>query len=137
MDSPKFQWPDDFSEQCPPSDAKPCDGQYFRFVSNPINSEKDFVSEFNRSERLRNRLIKEGNLGLICMAKGLSIFSKYEGAIATQKRIPRFRKSAIAANVLTAHHGVLKPTPSTRSDHSHCTWWIPENVDPSIDFVIQ
>lgn len=71
------------------------------------------------------------------MAKGLSIFSQYEGALETQKRIPRFRKSAIASNELTASHGILKPTPSTRSHHSHCTWWVPVGVDASIDFTVE
>jgi len=59
MDSSQLQWPDDFPEQCPPPNATPCSGTYYRFVSNPIDVEKDFVSEFSRSKRLRERLIEQ------------------------------------------------------------------------------
>ena len=70
------------------------------------------------------------------MAKGLSVYSSHEGAIAARKRLPRFKNSAIADGLLTAKHGVMKPTPSSRSSKTHCTWWVPTGIDVSLDFEI-
>ena len=47
-----WNWPPDFPEDCPPEDAVPADGVYYRIVNNDPPQSSDFVSVYHlRRER--------------------------------------------------------------------------------------
>ncbi|MCV7252797.1 hypothetical protein H7J86_11535 [Mycobacterium hackensackense] len=120
-------WPEHFPESCPPEDAEPALGSFYRLVDVP-SSEEDFLSHLELKQLgIRNfrKFTDE------CVAAGLSVYSKVEDIYELQNLFPKMQSKAIAHGELTGD-GVIKPTP-TRGN-SHHTWWLPLESEPQTYF---
>jgi hypothetical protein len=116
FDPNNYNWPDGTPKNCPPTDAAPADGLYFRVVKNIPPDETDF-----------SRWIDEPhNLGkpLICNSCGVSLFSTEEGARKIIERFPnRWKKEpnhGVVLGRLIPEHGVIK---QTGIDSTHHDLW--------------
>lgn len=111
-----YNWPEDTPRNCPPTDAEPATGLYFRTVKNSPHDESDF-----------NRWIDEPhNLGkpITCKACGMSLFSTEEGARKIIERFPnRWSKEpnpGVVSGELSHEHGVIM---QTGEDLTHFDLW--------------
>lgn len=110
----KMIWYEQLPEQCPPMDAQPCGGTYYRIANgNPV-TEGDFYSQ----RKLHPNKVFTG-LGVDeCIARSISLFADVKDAIRRQ-RLPKFRNAKIAVVTLQPQDGVMKKTFSD----SHYSWW--------------
>lgn len=115
-----YLWPADLPEGCPPEDAKPGSGWFFRFVNkNPVTA-KDFIRPIDRP----NADYADDER---CSASALSLFADADDVTLAQKLVPGFKKRKVAQGELTPRMGVIKNTPmnvdGTRFT-SHYDWWV-------------
>lgn len=122
-----MQWPEFFPDNCPPPHAFPTKGEVFRFVKNDPPKLKDFYSH-RQNQPNRNFDKPE------CVVCGISVFRNIEDVLSVKRIVPAFKKRKIAEGALERFMGKMLNTPSYNAD-SHCTWWIPADIDPSSDFV--
>lgn len=108
-------WVEDLPPQCPPSDAVPPEGVYYRAVSENC-SENDFVPY----ARLYPK--KKYTGAMACISRALSIYTTIGECIDATK-LPSLQKlgqTHIAKVTLTEDDGlVLKG----RNKSSHYSWW--------------
>ena len=99
------EWFEALPEQCPPTDAKRCEGCYYRIANgNPVTTE-DFFSQ----RKMQPDKIFKG-LGIDeCVTRAVSLFSEREEA----------KKANIALVILEPKDGVLKKTFGI----AHYSWW--------------
>lgn len=108
------EWFEELPEQCPPADAKRCDGYYYRIANgNPATTE-DFFSQ----RKLQPDRVFKG-LGINeCITKAVSLFSQKEEA-EKRLKLPKFKKANIALVKLESKDGMIKKTFGT----AHYSWW--------------
>ena len=88
------EWFEALPEQCPPTDAKRCEGCYYRIANGKV------------------LVIDE------CVTRAVSLFSEREEA-EKRLKLPKFKKANIALVILEPKDGVLKKT----FDIAHYSWW--------------
>lgn len=108
------EWFEALPEQCPPTDAKRCEGCYYRIANgNPVTTE-DFFSQ----RKMQPDKVFKG-LGIDeCVTRAVSLFSEREEA-EKRLKLPKFKKANIALVILESKDGVLKKT----FDIAHYSWW--------------
>jgi hypothetical protein len=117
-----MNWYEQLPELCPPVDAVPCEGTYYRIAKgNPAN-DGDFFSQ----RKLQPNKVFTG-LGVDeCIARSISLFSDINDATRRLK-LPKFRNAQIAGVTLEPKDGVMKKTFSD----SHYSWWRSTNFEVS------
>jgi hypothetical protein len=117
-----MNWYEQLPELCPPVDAVPCEGTYYRIAKGNPASNGDFFSQ----RKLQPNKVFTG-LGVDeCVARSISLFSDINDAIRRLK-LPKFRNAQIAAVTLEPKDGVMKKTFSD----SHYSWWRSTNFEVS------
>ena len=108
-----MEWFEDLPVACPPSDATPCNGEYFRIDNGNPATSPDFFSQ----RKLQPNKIFVGKGINECIARAVSLFKDKDDA---QKRLklPKFRHSVIAVVELEPKDGVMKKT----FRDSHYSW---------------
>lgn len=115
-----MNWYEQLPELCPPVDAVPCEGTYYRIAKGNPASNGDFFSQ----RKLQPNKVFTG-LGVDeCVARSISLFSDINDAIRRLK-LPKFRNAQIAAVTLEPKDGVMKKTFSD----SHYSWWRSTNFE--------
>jgi hypothetical protein len=110
----KMNWYEQLPPQCPPSDAIPCGGAFYRIAKGNPASDDDFFSQ----RKLHPNKIFTG-LGVDeCIARSISLFSEVNDATRRLK-LPKFRSANVVEVVLLPKDGVMKKTFSD----SHYSWW--------------
>lgn len=113
-------WPENFPPDCPPTDAEPASGQYYRLVANDPPKESDFYSHLDWQERGRFRGREWPDRRI---AAGVSVFKVRAEAEKLKAAVPAMRNKKIALGDVTGS-GRMKNTPS-HTGPSHHTWWRP------------
>ena len=110
----KMEWYEELPEQCPPMDAVPCNGRFYRIAKGNPATDEDFFSQ----RKLQPNKVFTG-LGVDeCIAHAISVFSDL-GDANRRLKLPKFRHANIAEIELTPRDGVMKKTFSD----SHYSWW--------------
>ncbi len=110
-----MDWKESLPAQCPPSDAVPPEGVYFRAVSSNC-SEDDFMP-YARLYPTRQYI---GSMA--CTARALSIYENQDDCIEATK-LPALQKlgqTCIAKITLTSKDGLVI---KGRNNDSHHSWW--------------
>ena len=97
------EWFEALPEQCPPTDAKRCEGCYYRIANgNPVTTE-DFFSQ----RKMQPDKVFKG-LGIDeCVTRAVSLFSEREEA-EKRLKLPKLKKANIDLVILEPKEGVLK-----------------------------
>ena len=114
-----WNWPADFPEDCPPEQAAPADGTYYRIVRNDPPDASDFVSVYHLNRRRAERAIRRGERTQ-CETVGLSVYADRNDAVECAisfkgigDKIARVDLSPEAGKMLKTDGGYP----------SHYTWW--------------
>lgn len=108
-----MDWVETLPPQCPPSDAVPPEGEYYRAVSSDC-SEGDFIPH---ARLYPNRKYRGA---MACTARSLSVFTDYEECVAATK-LPSLQdlgQTNIVKVTLTEKDGLVK-----KGNGSHYSWW--------------
>ena len=120
-----WNWPPDFPEDCPPEDAVPADGVYYRIVNNDPPQSSDFVSVYHlRRERAMREVRRMSRT--LCDTMGLSVYEDRDEAIKCALKYDNLG-THIAAVELTPDSGKILRTRGLFP--SHHTWWISDDFD--------
>ena len=122
-----WNWPADFPPNCPPNEAGPADGAYYRIVKNDPPKLGDFVSVYHLDQERAEKQVSDGKISL-CEIMGLSTFTDEEHARACARQFPRLG-SKIAKLSLGKEAGKALSTPRDIWV-SHHTWWQATEFDP-------
>lgn len=120
-ESPRFEWPDYFPASCPPDDAEPAAGKYYRIVDEDPPDADDFLGDLRLQQLGKRRKRKWSDE---CKAFGVSILADRDEVLKLRNAVGPMREKAIAYGDITGD-GVMKHTPNPPSMKSHHTWWIP------------
>src|SRR6185437_13501629 len=96
--TPKPQWPGYFPESCPPNDAEPAAGQFYRIVDEDPPKEEDFLGNL-RLQQIGLR--KKRHWSDECKAFGLSILEDREEVWKLRQSTGPMREKAIAYGDIT------------------------------------
>ena len=108
------KWFEELPEQCPPEDAKECNGIYYRIANGNPATSADFFSQ----KRLQPDKIFTGEGIDDCIVKSISLFSDRK-EIEKRLKLPKFRKGVIAEVRLETKDGMIKKT----FGNAHYSWW--------------
>ena len=125
----RWNWPSDFPEDCPPEQAFPTDGTYYRIVKNDPPESDDFVSVYRHNQRRAENIVKAG-IRSECETMGLSVYTDRDDAIRCALRYPRIGDK-IASLSLAPESGKVLRTGGVFKSHS--TWWKVESFDATIE----
>lgn len=108
------------TNNCPPHDAEPPSGLYFRCCKNsPVAaSDMETVEE-------QNRLLNAD----ACKRKALSVFTSLDDAKHQALLFRGWKRRYVASGALEGIHGVAKPTSGQQP--SHTSWWPAANLNPN------
>lgn len=107
-------WFEELPSQCPPADAMPAQGRFFRIAKGlPTESEDYFSQRHLQPDKV---FIGEGIDE--CIVRSVSLFNDLEVA-KMRLRLPKFRNQIIVAVDLEPVDGVMKKTFGL----SHFSWW--------------
>jgi hypothetical protein len=130
-----YAWPTDLPENCPPGDAQPAEGTFFRFVKDDPPSRRDFVRPIDLPGASARHGPDER-----CEASALSLFADQEDVQKARALIPGFGKKKVARGELAPHMGVLKHTAPPIAEQpvfeSHHDWWMPSTYSDLPPFVV-
>lgn len=85
------KWFEELPEQCPPEDAKECNGIYYRIANGNPATSTDFFSQ----KKLQPDKVFIGKGIDDCIVKSISLFSDRK-EIEKRMKLPKFRKGVIA-----------------------------------------
>ena len=123
-----MDWFEELPPLCPPSDAIPCNGRFYRIAKgNPVDN-GDFFSQ----RKLQPNKIFTGKGIDECIARAISLFSDATDA-SRRLKLPKFRNANVAEVVLQPKDGVMKKTFSD----SHYSWWRSKNFEVSQAKIIE
>lgn len=123
-----MEWYEELPEQCPPVDAAPCTGRFYRIAKGDPATDGDFFSQ----RKLQPNKVFTG-LGVDeCIARAVSLFSDKDDACKRLK-LPKFKHANIAEIVLTPKDGVMKKTFSD----SHYSWWRSKSFEVSQAIILE
>ena len=116
-------------EHCPPAEAKPAGGTFFRLIRGDEVSADEFRSQ--------------AELGKVCPDEcdpcqwaGLSLCAEREDLEAPRKAAPkRFKTAKVARGTLSKSDGLTQATPRAKN-LSHTTYWPYKSVQPWLLFQI-
>ena len=115
-----MNFPAEWPQPCPPTDAGSPDGEFYRVVKVDPPSPDDFLSyrEMGKAENAD-----------ACIRAGISLFRELQDAEHYSAKY-QYLGNMIAVGVLDATHGLVKPTPRRMAGRllSHHTWWPYENM---------
>jgi hypothetical protein len=117
-------WPNFFPDGCPPIEAWPATGVFYRLVEPGGPSPRDFLS--------RRELRPDEPVDHPCEACGLSGYRDPADFARLRRRFPPLRRKRIARGELHAGLGLMKKTFSD----SHHTWWVMLGSQPWTCFEI-
>lgn len=109
-----YEWFEQLPEQCPPKDAMPCNGVYYRIAKEVPTDSDDYFSQ----RKMQPNGIFIGNGVDECVLHAVSLFSVL-GDAQKRLKLPKFRKQIVVKVTLTPKDGVIKKTFGT----SHHSWW--------------
>ena len=115
------KWPSWWPDGCPPDEAAPVTGEFYRFVADDVIDESDFHSARERADQGLGRVFWSEDKE--CDAVSCSTFTDLQDARSTQAAFGALRKKRIAKGDPSGS-GVVLPTPSKPSS-SHHSWWRP------------
>lgn len=106
---------------CPPDDAVPSSGDFFRLVGKDVPvggtpGADDWVLPYRKAKGPCMGKIDE------CLCHSHSLFADITDARLVIKLIPAFRNKLIAKVTLTPNMGRIKHTPREKTP-SHYSWW--------------
>ena len=119
-------WPHEYPEDCPPAEAPPADGMYYRIVKNDPPESSDFVPVYWGNQAQAKKAIKNGER-TVCQTMGLSVYADIDYAIECARIFRKIGKS-IARVTLGPSAGRAMETKGLPSHH---TWWKCEGFDPT------
>ena len=108
------KWFEELPEQCPPEDAKECNGIYYRIANRNPTTSTDFFSQ----KKLQPDKVFIGKGIDDCIVKSISLFSDRK-EIEKRMKLPKFRKGVIAEVRLEPKDGMIKKTFGA----AHYSWW--------------
>ena len=125
-----MDWVESLPSQCPPLDAVPPEGVYYRVVSTDC-SEDDFIP-YARLYPTRQYIGSRA-----CIARSLSIYTNQDDCVQATK-LPALQKldqTRIAKITLTTKDGLVK---KGRGEDSHHSWWRTHDFDlsSSVELII-
>lgn len=123
-----MNWYEELPPQCPPIDASPCNGRFYRIAKGNPASDGDFYSQ----RKLQPDKVFIGHGIDECIARAISLFADENDAVKRLK-LPKFRKANIAEVILQPKDGVMKKTFSD----SHFSWWRSTDFDVSQTKVLE
>lgn len=127
LPDPGWTWPEHYPNACPPESAERTNKTVFRVIyENPPTDHSFLPYKIEHPDRTF-----EGYRD--CDASGLSILADKEEAIGLCRLIPAAK--GVAKGHLTPESGMIKETPNRRR-RSHCTWWVPVEVDAKEGFAV-
>jgi hypothetical protein len=109
-----MDWFEDLPQYCPPPDATPSIGTYYRIAEGDPTTSSDFFSQ----RKLQPNKVFKGQGVDECIARAVSLFQNIDDAKKRQK-LPKFRPSVIACVTLEPKDGMIKKT----FRDSHYSWW--------------
>lgn len=112
------QWPSWYPPVCPPLDAVPAVGIFYRLVDDPA-SESDFKSVRELADEGKKK--RYWSADEECSAVACSVFAEQNDAESTRASIGSLRAKKVARGDVSGS-GKLKASPSARSK-SHHDWW--------------
>ena len=126
-----MKWPHFYPENCPPAEAEPASGKFYRLVVHDPAQEEDFKTPFEENPRRFSNKPDIKNCGLSVQTdiRGIKQLKK------ATKWVPRFKNSQIAEGELNPMLGLIQHTPSPEYK-SHYSWWIPIGAKPWVVFKI-
>lgn len=107
-------WFEELPSQCPPADAMPAQGRFFRIAKGLPKESEDYFSQ--RHLQPDKVFIGEGIDE--CIVRSVSLFNDLEVA-KMRLRLPKFRNQIIVAVDLEPVDGAIKKTFGL----SHFSWW--------------
>lgn len=110
----KRVWFEELPEQCPPKDAKDCNGYFYRIANGDPAQSADFFSQ----RRLAPEKVFMGKGIDECIVRAVSLFANIEDA-KKRLKLPKFKNANIAIVELHSKDGVIKKTFAD----SHYSWW--------------
>jgi len=110
----KREWFEDLPEQCPPNDAKDCNGDFYRIANGDPAQSADFFSQ----RRLAPDKVFKGKGIDECIARAVSLFANLDDA-KKRLKLPKFKRANIALVELRPKDGMMKKTFAD----SHYSWW--------------
>lgn len=120
---------DHLPENCPPEDAVPADGVFYRLIAKESLDARAFLSKHELLE-------KPAVPCSACEWGGVSLQRKQsEAEYLSKKGRGRLRGAQVARGVLTPQHGVTKQTPRSPSS-THTTYWPFADAEPWLVFEI-
>ena len=122
-----WNWPTDFPDDCPPEQASPADGTFYRIVADDPPKPADFISVFHLNPYHAMREIRRGSR-TECDTKGLSVYMDKIDALGCARQFPKIGKM-IASVALTPVAGKVLDTDGLF--RSHHTWWKVSDFDPT------
>ena len=107
------EWFEALPEQCPPTDAKRCEGCYYRIANgNPVTTE-DFFSQ----RKMQPDKVFKG-LGIDeCVTRAVSLFSEREEA-EKRLKLPKFKKGKYCFSHIGTKRWSVKEI-----GIAHYSWW--------------
>ena len=121
-----LRWPADFPDDCPPEEAEPANGVYYRIVKTDPPLLSDFVSIYHLNRPRAEELMARGAITR-CELMGLSVYTALKDVETRARRYPQIG-NRIVRLTLGPEAGATLPTPRNRD--SHHTWWTPEGYNP-------
>ena len=115
-----MKWFEELPEQCPPADAEPANGMYYRIVGGIPSKTEDYFSQ----RRLQPTKTFHGEGIDECVIRSVSLFDSIDAA-TKRLLLPKFRTHKVAVVQLEEKDGVVKKT----FGPSHYSWWRTEEFD--------
>ena len=129
-----MKWPDFYPENCPPVDAQPASGTFYRLVRHNPPRAEDFKSTYEEHPNQFTHIPMAKRCGL-SVQKDLRDSERLARLDQIKKRAPKFKNRQIAEGKLNPTLGMIKHTPSNHYK-SHHTWWVPVGAKPWTVFCV-
>ncbi len=110
-----------FPPDCPPDDAAPKPGTYYRLAPKGMEVEQPTTDRVWLRPYETPRSALQGRADL-ADAHGLSVFADLEDLRSAAKFTPWLRGKSVAAVNITASDGYLRTSPAAEGN-SHNDWW--------------
>ena len=121
-----MEWPDFYPENCPPAEAKPASGTFYRLVKHNPPQAEDFLSTWEEFPgRFPEPTIKNS---------GVSVYTDPQAIERLKKRVRQLKGRKTAEGELNPMHGLIQSTEG--KEKSHHTWWIPIGAEPWLVFKV-
>ncbi|MEP2770597.1 MAG: hypothetical protein ABJH05_00525 [Fulvivirga sp.] len=122
-----MDWIEELPNNCPPSDAKPPDGQtFYRLCQNNPPEGSDFVSLKIENPSRTFAGVSE------CQLRAVSIWSDVDKC-ASLKKFKTLRDRVIGSITLSNEDGLIK---QTNGPH-HYSWWRSTHFNPNIAVIVE